>query len=550
MKKILILTANPTNTKPLRLSEEVREIKSAWERSQNREQFEIIVEEAVRPQEFRRTLLDHKPDIVHFSGHGGGEQGLALMADNGEAFLVKVAPLAKLFKALQEIFSIDCVFLNACYSDVQAEGIYPYVNYVVGMNQKIGDEAAKQFAIGFYDTLFAGESIKSAFYLGCNAIEMENIPEHLTPVLRTKDATTKKAIIQGVPESKSEPIQPKDINIPFENLDGQVPLNSPFYVERPPIEANCYTAIVKPGALIRIKAPRQMGKTSLMSRILHQGEKQGYQTGFINLWSRELFKNLDSFLESFCANVSLELGIEEKIDQYWKPQRYSSQTNCTNYFQSYLLKELKQPVILGLDEVDRIFQYSEIADEFFTMLRSWHEKGKNNETWQKLRLVISHSQEVYISLDVNKSPFNVGLPIDLNKFSLAQVQDLVKRHGLQWSDTEINQLMGMIDGHPYLVRTALYHIATNDLTLKQFLEIAPTEEGLYEDHLYRHLLILEENKQLKSAMLKLVNSDDAVTLEPIYAFKLKSMGLAESRGNKVIPLCNLYRIYFGDRLQD
>ena len=550
MKRILILTANPTNTKPLRVSEEVREIKRAWERSQNREKFEIIVEEAVRPQEFRRTLLGHKPNIVHFSGHGGGEQGLALMGDNGEAFLVKVAPLAKFFKALQEIFFIDCVFLNACYSDVQAEGIYPYVNYVVGMNQKIGDEAAKQFAIGFYDTLFAGQSIKSAFDLGCNAIEMENIPEHLTPVLRTKDATTKKAIIQGVPESKSEPIQPRDINIPFENLDGQVPLNSPFYVERPPIEATCYTAIVKPGALIRIKAPRQMGKTSLMSRILAQGEKQGYQTGFINLWSRELFKNLDSFLESFCANVSLELGIEEKIDQYWKPQRYSSQTNCTNYFQSYLLKELKQPVILGLDEVDRIFQYSEIADEFFTMLRSWHEKGKNNETWQKLRLVISHSQEVYISLDVNKSPFNVGLPIDLNKFSLAQVQDLVKRHGLQWSDTEINQLMGMIDGHPYLVRTALYHIATNDLTLKQFLEIAPTEEGLYEDHLYRHLLILEENKQLKSAMLKLVNSDDAVTLEPIYAFKLKSMGLAESKGNKVIPLCNLYRLYFSDRLQD
>ena len=550
MKRILILTANPTNTKPLRVSEEVREIKSAWERSQNREQFEIIVEEAVRPQEFRRTLLGHKPNIVHFSGHGGGEQGLALMGDNGEAFLVKVAPLAKFFKALQEIFFIDCVFLNACYSDVQAEGIYPYVNYVVGMNQKIGDEAAKQFAIGFYDTLFAGQSIQSAFDLGCNAIEIENIPEHLTPVLRTKDSTTKKAMIQGVPESKSEPIQPRDINIPFENLDGQVPLNSPFYVERPPIEATCYTAILKPGILIRIKAPRQMGKTSLMSRILYQGEKQGYQTGFINLWSRELFKNLDSFLESFCANVSLELGIEEKIDQYWKPQRYSSQTNCTNYFQSYLLKELKQPVILGLDEVDRIFQYSEIADEFFTMLRSWHEKGKNNKIWQKLRLVISHSQEVYISLDVNKSPFNVGLPIDLNKFSLAQLQNLVKRHGLQWSDTEIKQLMGMIDGHPYLVRTALYHIATNDLTLKQFLEIAPTEEGLYEDHLYRHLLILEENKQLKSAMLKLVNSDEAVTLEPIYAFKLKSMGLAESRGNKVIPLCNLYRIYFSDRLQD
>ncbi|MDM3846647.1 MAG: hypothetical protein PT119_08310 [Aphanizomenon gracile PMC627.10] len=82
MKRILILTANPTNTKPLRVSEEVREIKSAWERSLNGEQFTIIVEEAVRPQELRRTLLGHKPDILHFSGHGGGEQGLALMADN------------------------------------------------------------------------------------------------------------------------------------------------------------------------------------------------------------------------------------------------------------------------------------------------------------------------------------------------------------------------------------------------------------------------------------------------------------------------------------
>ncbi|MDB9308361.1 hypothetical protein PN471_06850 [Aphanizomenon sp. CS-733/32] len=84
MKRILILTANPTNTKPLRVSEEVREIKSACERSQNREQFEVVSEEAVGIEELRRTLLKHKPDIIHFSGHGAGEQGLALMADNGE----------------------------------------------------------------------------------------------------------------------------------------------------------------------------------------------------------------------------------------------------------------------------------------------------------------------------------------------------------------------------------------------------------------------------------------------------------------------------------
>jgi hypothetical protein len=99
-KKILILTANPSNTQPLRLSEEVREIKSAWERSLKREQFEIIVEEAIRPKELRRALLTHKPQILHFSGHGGGEQGLVLMGDSGKGVLVTPDALSRFFKAL------------------------------------------------------------------------------------------------------------------------------------------------------------------------------------------------------------------------------------------------------------------------------------------------------------------------------------------------------------------------------------------------------------------------------------------------------------------
>ncbi len=151
---------------------------------------------------------------------------------------------------------------------------------------------------------------------------------------------------------------------------------------------------------------------------------------------------------------------------------------------------------------------------------------------------------------VEVTPFNVGLPIELGEFCPEQVKDLVQRHGLNWSDTEINKLMAMVDGHPYLLRAALYNIATNQLTLDQFLVIAPTEEGLYGDHLYRHLLILEENQNLKTAMSKVVQSQKPIKLKPIETFKLKSMGLVKLRGNEVIPLCDLYRLYFGDRLQD
>ena len=217
MKKILILTANPTNTKPLRLSEEVREIKSALERSQNREQFEIIVEEAVRPQEFRRTLLGHKPNIVHFSGHGA-EKGLVLMEDNGEFILVKPDALTDFFKIVQESFKIECIVLNACYSEIQAEGIYPYVDYVVGMNQQIVDTAARKFTLGFYDALFAGQSIETAFKYGRNAIQMENISEYLTPILKIRTNLDFQAVSASL----------KDIRL--ESFDGQVSLNSPFYI--------------------------------------------------------------------------------------------------------------------------------------------------------------------------------------------------------------------------------------------------------------------------------------------------------------------------------
>jgi hypothetical protein len=538
MKRILILTANPINTKTLRLSEEVREIKSAWERSQKREQFQVVSQEAVGIEELRRTLLDHQPDIVHFSGHGGGEQGLALMTDNGEAILVKPDALTDFFEIVQESFKIECVVLNACYSEIQAEGIYRYVDYVVGMNQKIGDTAARKFTLGFYDALFAGQSIETAFKYGRNSIQMENIPEHLTPILKIRTNLD----FQAVSDSS------KDISL--ESFDGQVPLNSSFYIKRPNIELNCYQTILEPGALIRIKAPKKMGKTSLMSRILNHGVKQGYQKVSIDLWSPEILTDISTFLQWFCAFVSEELNLEVQVEKYWK-KFLTNQQNCNKYFNDYILNQVNQPIVLGLDDIDEIFSYPQIAGEFFKLLRSWNEKGKNSDVWQKLHIIIAHSQEVYaINFDINCSPFNVGFSVELGEFNQLQVKELIKRHGLNWSEQEIQKLIDMIDGHPYLLRVALYHLAKGQLTLDNFLKNAPTDQGLYRDHLYKYLSILEDNEGLKITMKKVVESDTPVQLDAKIGFKLRSLGLVEAKENKVIPLCNLYRRYFSDKLSN
>ncbi|GEM_PF-1316081 len=186
-QKILILAANPIGTSQLRLDEELREIEQGLRAARQREQFEIKSALAVRTRDIHRYILDFQPQIVHFSGHGAGQDGLIFTDDTGQTKLVNGAALARLFKLFAD--RINCVVLNACYSEVQARAIAQHINYVVGMSQAVGDKAAIEFAVGFYDALWAGESIEFAHELGCTLIQMQGISEQLTPKLLKKSIT-------------------------------------------------------------------------------------------------------------------------------------------------------------------------------------------------------------------------------------------------------------------------------------------------------------------------------------------------------------------------
>ncbi|NKB18314.1 MAG: hypothetical protein HC770_10100, partial [Pseudanabaena sp. CRU_2_10] len=206
------------------------------------------------------------------------------------------------------------------------------------------------------------------------------------------------------------------------------------------------------------------------------------------------------------------------------------------------------PLVLGLDEVDLMFQHPAIATDFFWLAASLARKVKNEEIWKRLRLVIVHSKEVYIPLNINQSPFNVGLPIELPELTQIQVQDLVRRHELLWSQAQVEQLMTLVGGHPYLVRQALYQIARGRITLEQLLQVAQTEVGIYGDHLRRHLANLEEDRELVNVYKQIVVADNPMRIETALAFKLHSMGLVKFQGNEVTPTCNLYRQYFREWL--
>lgn len=320
------------------------------------------------------------------------------------------------------------------------------------------------------------------------------------------------------------------------------------YVERSPIESRCFDTILQPGSLIRIKAPKRMGKTLLIDRIFHQAVEYNYRIVRLNLLqaNQAVLTGLDEFLRWFCMFVSRRLGLPIRLADYWE-EGLSSQ-NCTIYFEEQLLAQLKQPLVLILDDVDQIFPYERIAKDFFGMLRSWHEEAKTRQIWKKLRLVIAHSTEVYVQLNINCSPFNVGVPIELPEFTPEQVQYLAKQQGLDWRIEQIKQLMALVGGHPYLVQRAIYSLAHQNITFEQLLQTAHTESGIYSDHLRGHLWNLREHPELATAMKKVVEAKTPVQLEPMLAFKLQSLGLVQLYANNANIRCNLYSRYFANNI--
>lgn len=183
--KILFLASDPSDAARLRLGQELREIREKLQSARHRERFTVESREAVRPGDITQALYDIEPQIVHFSGHGTSSGELCVEDILGRVKTINPETLAALFE--MEVERVNCVVLNACYSEIQAKAIVQHIPYVIGMSREIGDKAAITFAVGFYKALGANRTVDQAYKAGCLEIRLEDIPEHLTPVILKKN---------------------------------------------------------------------------------------------------------------------------------------------------------------------------------------------------------------------------------------------------------------------------------------------------------------------------------------------------------------------------
>ena len=557
MKKILILEANPH--KELDLNKEIRDLEDVIQQSRDREQFQIKVCLAVRSDDLQQRILafeaqepQDSPMIIHFCGHGTGEQGLVFRDQK-----ISTDALSNLLECFKN--KVNCVVLNACYSEVQANEMIKHVKYVIGMKQAIQDKAALAFSIGFYRALGYGKSIENAFKFGCNSIQLaisesSKSREAIASTIR-KLVPTDSVKETPITQEHLKPILKKDEQeapdtVELETPEGKVSIKSKFYSQRE-IEEKAYQALEKKGEFIRIKSPKQMGKTSLVDRLLDYA-KQEYKYEAVNIEfsgaNKKFFANIDELLKWIYRIINQELSIEFN-EEDWDESTNSFGSNYTwiSYVKKYILEE-NRTLVLAIDDFERVFQHPQIAQDFCGLLRSMYKDDKCNN----LILIIAYSQESYVDEGITNSPLsNVGISIELSEFNLLQVKTLVELHQLDWDDSKIEQLMAMVGGHPYLIRVALYNIVKQKISLDELLETSSQIKGCYFHHLNSLQEVLKREPTMASALKKVISSNKPVRLQDSEIFQLYMMGLIVPVDNNEVKIrCHLYQKYFKDRLNN
>jgi len=180
MIPVIFFSANASDVH-LNVDEELREIQDHLAFARLRDQFDLTVRMAVKPDDFIRFLSGDRPRIVHFSGHGSKTGAIIAQDVNGKPFPIGAEALEALFGFASD--HVECVVLNACHAAFQARAIARHIPYVVGMSTTISDNAAIAYSKGFYQALGNGVSIEKAHEAGKVQILLLGLKGKDTPVL-------------------------------------------------------------------------------------------------------------------------------------------------------------------------------------------------------------------------------------------------------------------------------------------------------------------------------------------------------------------------------
>lgn len=330
---------------------------------------------------------------------------------------------------------------------------------------------------------------------------------------------------------------------------GAVRLSSPFYVERE-ADQRMETALRREGTTLVVKGMRQSGKSSLLARAVALARSKGRRTVYLDFQTFDdaQLESCSKLLYTLALRIGSALRTSLKPKEIWDDEIGAKQS-FAEFLERAVLEDAEAPVLLALDEVDRIFTRSYRAD-FFSTVRSWHSnRAISEELWSRLDLVIAHATDPTLWIDdLNQSPFNVGERLRLEGFSAAELADLNHRYGSPLaSRSELEAIHALVGGQPYLVRQALYVLVSSAWALADLRRVAFDDDGPFGDHLRHHLWVLHNNPRLQEVVKRLTERQGCENELDFQRLLAAGLVKGESRDEATL-LCELYELYFRSHL--
>jgi AAA-like domain/TIR domain len=377
--------------------------------------------------------------------------------------------------------------------------------------------------------------------------QIYNAIEHSPPPVRREEQEASNEglhLLAEVTDSCGAPLPAADVRLET----GTLGLSSPFYVRRG-IDHQVENLVLQEGSTIIVKGPRQVGKSSLLARALKHGKQNQAVVFYLDfqLVDAQHFETLGRLFRYLANRISHKLRTSFRPLDVWN-ELLGDKDSLTDFIERAVLDESEAPVIFAFDEADRVFRY-DYRDDFFATLRGWHNNRAVSDQWRKLNIIVTHATDPILWIqDLHQSPFNVGERFRLGNFSAAEISELNSRHGSPLrTNVEIEELIQLVGGQPYLTRQALYWLSTGVGTRNELIRRATDESGPFGDHLRSRLWSLRNNDRLRRT-IRIILRDGVCESENDFQSLLAS-GLIRGSSRFAVEMnCDLYRDYFKQHL--
>lgn len=326
-------------------------------------------------------------------------------------------------------------------------------------------------------------------------------------------------------------------------------VDSRYYIKRK-ADRQVIEEIRKPRGLVTVKGPRQAGKTSLILQAYVRSRRESKQLRSVFIDFQSLHESdlnsLEAIWEAVTVQVHSQLGLKSGQHGIWDGDK-NYDWNISNCLDRFVFAGDRTPLLLCLDEVDRVFA-SPVQSEFFASVRAFFNRGAFDPAWKNVRWLLSTSTEPgFFIKDLSQSPFNIGLRVLLNRFAREEIAELARRHGLDADRDMIDRIMDYVGGRPYLVHLLLYHMAVSPDSTERLFDPRSAGEGVFLTHLERFLRQFQKEPDLAQAMKEVIDGHGCEDIK--MADRLEAAGLVQRAADqKIVCACSLYANYFKEKI--